>query len=147
MREAFHQEVERLVAQVSGEVAGTRMATTTEIQRPVEDVNSSVRIDRRDPHLLLTNLAHYSLPKRATVTDLAAARDELHDAKPDGLHVGPPTYVEHRKAWEQYALDTRERPKAGHMSREWTAVAESELEVVREMARCLGLIGEGRAPT
>ena len=43
-------------------------------------------------------------------------------------------------------FDTRERPKAGHRSREWTAVARSELEVVREMARCLRLIGEGEVP-
>ena len=57
-------------------------------------------------------------------TDLEAAWDELHDAKPDGWFVGPPTYVEDRREWEQYAFDTRERPKAGHRSREWTAVAE-----------------------
>ena len=44
------------------------------------------------------------------------------------------------------AFDTRERPKAGHRTREWTAVAASELEVVREMARCLELISEGRWP-
>ena len=56
------------------------------------------------------------------------------------------TYVEHRRAWKQYAFDTRERPKAGHRSREWTAVAGSELQVVRETARCLRLIGEGRVP-
>ena len=43
------------------------------------------------------------------MTDLAAAWNEIHDARPDGWHVGPPTYVEHRKAWEQYAFDTRER--------------------------------------
>ena len=80
------------------------------------------------------------------MTDLEAAWDEIHDAKPDGWFVGPPTHEEHRHAWEQYAFDTRERPKAGHRSREWTAVAASELEVVREMARCLRLIGEGEWP-
>ena len=47
---------------------------------------------------------------------------------------------------EQYAFDPSERPKAGHRSREWTAVAGFELEVVREMARCLPLIVEGRVP-
>ncbi len=57
-----------------------------------------------------------------------------------------PRYIEHGKAWEQYAFDTRERHKAGRRSREWTAVAQSELDVVREMARCLRLIGEGRVP-
>ncbi len=46
--------------------------------------------------------------------------------------MGPPTYVEHRRAWEQYAFDTRERPKAGHRSREWMAVAGSELGRVPE---------------
>ncbi len=40
----------------------------------------------------------------------------------------------------------REKAKAGHRSREWTAVAPTEVEVVREMARCLKLIGEGRWP-
>jgi hypothetical protein len=40
----------------------------------------------------------------------------------------------------------RELAVAGHPSREWTAVAVSELEVVRELARCLRLIGEGRVP-
>ena len=74
------------------------------------------------------------------VTDLRAAWDEIRDAKPDDWFVGPPTHEEHRNAWEQYAFDTRERSKAGHRSREWTAVADSELEVVQEMARCLRLI-------
>ncbi len=34
----------------------------------------------------------------ALVTDLEAAWNELHDAKPDGWFVGPPTYVERRRA-------------------------------------------------
>jgi hypothetical protein len=79
------------------------------------------------------------------VTHLEAAWNELHDAKPDGWFVGMPVYIE-RRGWEQYALDARERPKASHRSREWTTVALSESEVVREMARCLRLIGEGRVP-
>ncbi len=78
------------------------------------------------------------------MTDLAW--DELHDAKPAGWFVGQPMYHEHRREREQYAFDTSERAKAGHRSREWTAVAQSELEVVQEMARCLGLIREGRFP-
>ena len=41
-----------------------------------------------------------------------------------------------------YAFDTRERHKHGRRSREWTAVAQSELDVVREMARCLRQIRE-----
>jgi hypothetical protein len=55
-------------------------------------------------------------------------------------------YHEHRRAWEQYAFDTREKARAGHRSREWTAVAPTELEVVREMGRCLRLIGASEWP-
>ena len=66
---------------------------------------------------------------------------------PAGWFVGQPMYhEEHRHERTMYAFDTRERPKAGHRSREWTAVAGSELEVVREMARCLRLISQGRVP-
>ena len=43
------------------------------------------------------------------MTDLEAAWNEIHDARPECWFVGPPTYVEHRKAWEQYPFDTRER--------------------------------------
>ena len=45
------------------------------------------------------------------------------------------------------ALPSRsEHPKMGLRSREWPAVAESEEAVVREMARCLRELREGRAP-
>ncbi len=80
------------------------------------------------------------------MTDLAAAWNELHDAKPDGWFVGPTTHDEQRHEWTMYAFDTRERPKVGRRSRERTAVAQSELEVVREMTRCLREIREGRLP-
>ena len=45
-----------------------------------------------------------------------------------------------------YAFDQTEKPKVGRRSREWTAVAQSEDGVVREMARCLREIGAGRVP-
>jgi hypothetical protein len=45
-----------------------------------------------------------------------------------------------------YAYDPSERPQAGHGSRDWTAVADSEVGVVRETARCLREIREGRVP-
>ncbi len=80
------------------------------------------------------------------LTDLEAAWHELHDANTDGWFVGPTTHEEHRHEWTMYAFDTRERPKAGRRSRERTAVAQSELEVGREMVRCLGLIAEGQGP-
>jgi hypothetical protein len=76
--------------------------------------------------------------------ELERARAELHDAKPSGWYVGSPTYVQQRGAWEQYSFDTSEGARAGHRSREWTAVGGTEVEVVREMARCLQLIREGR---
>lgn len=45
-----------------------------------------------------------------------------------------------------YAFDQTEKAHIGKRSREWTAVAETEVECVREMARCLREIGEGRVP-
>ncbi len=48
--------------------------------------------------------------------------------------------------WEMYASDPAERPKMGGRSREWTAIGRSEVHAVREMARCLREIGEGRVP-
>lgn len=80
------------------------------------------------------------------MTDLEAAWNEIHDVKPGGWFVGTPVYIE-RRGWEQYAFDTRERHKDGRRTREWTAVGASELAVVREMARCLRLIGAGETPT
>jgi hypothetical protein len=79
-------------------------------------------------------------------TDLDAAWSDLHDAKPDGWFVGRPSYDEGRKVWEQYAFDPSERAQAGVRSREWTAVAPTEIEVIRELARRLRLIREGRVP-
>lgn len=38
-----------------------------------------------------------------------------------------------------YAYDPKERPRAGRREREWLAVADSELGVVREMAAALRL--------
>ncbi len=70
-------------------------------------------------------------------TDLEAAWDDLHGAKPPGWFVGRPFYNERRKACEQYAFDPREKAKVGVRSREWTAVAPTQLEVIRELARCL----------
>ena len=56
--------------------------------------------------------------------------------------------VEHpeRQEWLMYAFDPRERAVAGARRREWTAIAETELDVVREMARCLRVIAEGSVP-
>ena len=48
--------------------------------------------------------------------------------------------------WSMYAFDPTEKPKVGHRSREWTAIGPTEARVVREMARCLREISEGRVP-
>jgi len=45
-----------------------------------------------------------------------------------------------------YAFDTTEKAQIGRRSREWTAVGQTEVECVSEMAGCLVEIGEGRVP-
>jgi len=74
------------------------------------------------------------------------AWDTLRAALPPGWVTGRPSYHDERREWLLYAYDPRERPKVGVRSREWTAVARTEEGVVREMARCLAEIREGRAP-
>jgi len=77
--------------------------------------------------------------------DLEDAWDELHAATPPNWFVGRPGQ-RHGGQWEQYAFDTTEKAHIGQRSREWTAVGNTEIECVREMARCLREISEGRAP-
>lgn len=50
------------------------------------------------------------------------------------------------RRYAQYAFDPSVRAQVGIRSREWTAVAATELDVIRELARCLRLIREGRVP-
>lgn len=80
------------------------------------------------------------------MTVLHDAWDELHRATPPGWWVGTPSYHDERRQWLLYALEPSERPVVGPRSREWTAIAESEEAVAREMARCLREIGAGRVP-
>ena len=63
-----------------------------------------------------------------------------------GWYVGQPSYHLERDQWLLYAFDTSERAVVGVRSREWTAIASTEVGVVREMARCLAELREGRAP-
>jgi hypothetical protein len=70
----------------------------------------------------------------------------LNAAAPPGWYVSTPTYHVERREWSQYAFDTRERAHIGKRSREWTAVALTEEGVVRELARCLAELREGRVP-
>ena len=60
--------------------------------------------------------------------------------------VGRPSFHDEAGRWEQYAYDPSERPKVGKRSREWIAVGPSEVACVREMARCVRELREGRFP-
>jgi hypothetical protein len=74
-----------------------------------------------------------------------AAWNEIHAAVPAGWFVGRPTFEPRELvAWSQHAFDTTERPNVDRRSREWTAVGETEVACLREMARCLREISEGR---
>jgi hypothetical protein len=80
------------------------------------------------------------------MNDRQAAWDELHAALPRSWWVGTPSYHEERREWVLYTYDPSERPVVGLRQREWQAVADSEVGVVREMARCLREIGAARVP-
>lgn len=71
---------------------------------------------------------------------------DLLDATPVGWYVGPPVFHVERDQWALYAFDATERVKIGKRSREWTAVAPTEVGAVRELARCLREIAAGRVP-
>lgn len=84
---------------------------------------------------------------RGVESDLERAWNDVHEATPRGWIVCPPSNDTYKTVpWSMYAYDPHEKPKVGHRSREWTAVRLTELDVVREMARCLRVIGEGGVP-
>jgi hypothetical protein len=74
------------------------------------------------------------------------AYDKLLEATPLRWFVGRPSFHHERNEWQIYAFDPAERPVMGHRRREWTAIAQTEEDVVREMARCLSELGAGRVP-
>ncbi len=77
--------------------------------------------------------------------ELYAAWEELHAATLPGWFVVRPGQ-RHGGQWALYAFDPKERAHIGRRSREWTAVGQTEVECVHEMARCLREISEGRVP-
>lgn len=83
-----------------------------------------------------------------TATDpaLAASWDQLHSALPPGWQVGRPMYHDERRTWEQYAWLPSGKVRGGKPRKEWTAVGATEVECVKEMARCLAELGQGRWP-
>jgi hypothetical protein len=68
---------------------------------------------------------------------------ELIEATPAGWHVGRPSPHPERDEWILYAFDPGERPVVGVRGRDWLAKGTTELDVVREMARCLRAINDG----
>ncbi len=80
------------------------------------------------------------------MSDLKAAWDDLHAAVPEGWKLGRPSFHDEADRWQQYAYDPTERADMGKRPREWIAVAPTEVMCVREMARRLRELGEGRWP-
>ena len=60
--------------------------------------------------------------------------------------MGRPYRHDERGVWQQYAWLPALRAGGGRPRKEWTAVGATEVECVREMARCLRQLGEGRWP-
>ncbi len=74
---------------------------------------------------------------------LEEAWEVLHDATPPGWFVGRPGLNERGAVpWEQYAFDTTERPRAGHRSREWTAIGITGCASTSVKACCGECAGE-----
>jgi hypothetical protein len=75
-----------------------------------------------------------------------AAWDALLAVLPTGWYVGRPSYHLKRDKWLLYAFNPSDRAVVGIRSRDWTAIAPTQEGVVREMARCLRELRQGRAP-
>ena len=76
----------------------------------------------------------------------SAAWAVIHENTPEGWCVGGPGYEGRYRQWSMYAFDPSEKPVVGKWTREWTAVGQTELHCVQEMARCLGELKAGRWP-
>ena len=76
--------------------------------------------------------------------ELEKAWADVHENTPDGWHVGRAMWDETHQPWAMYTIDPSEKPKGRGPSREWTAVGVSELDVVRDMALCLGELKAAR---
>ena len=88
-----------------------------------------------------------SVTLRPTIASASEAPwDTIRAATAADWYVGPPSYRAERDEWTMYVFDRSERPDRGTRSREWTVVAATEEDVVREMAWCLKANAEGRAP-
>jgi len=83
-----------------------------------------------------------------SVDDLESAWTELHEAnKTLGWFIGPTTFEPRfEKPWSMWAADMTEKSKLGRRTREWTSIGPTEAACVRNMARALSEISEGRVP-
>jgi hypothetical protein len=79
-------------------------------------------------------------------SDIEAAWSAVLAVLPPRWYIGRPSYHLERDEWLLYAFDPSERAVVGGRSREWTAIASTEVGVVQKMARCLADLGEGRPP-
>ena len=78
------------------------------------------------------------------MTEIEAAWAAVHDATPEGWHVGRPMEHPERNGWAMYAFDPSEKPIEGKRANEWTATGQTELHCVQTMAYCLGELKAGR---
>ena len=79
-------------------------------------------------------------------TPLQEAWAALIAVIPPNWNVGPASWHVERSEWQMYAWDSSERARVGKRSREWIASAATEVEVVREMGRCIRELAAGRVP-
>lgn len=82
------------------------------------------------------------------MTELETPWAAVDAATPAGWIVGRPYRHDEMAGgqWEQFAYDPSDRPRVGRRTREWIAIANSELSCVLEMARCLRELAAGRPP-
>jgi hypothetical protein len=80
-------------------------------------------------------------------SDREVAWSAVHDVMPPNWFLGRRLFVERYNHWVQFAYDTTDRGRPGKpRTRQWTALGETEVECVREMGRCLRIIGQGAWP-
>ena len=81
-----------------------------------------------------------------TGADLEAAWATVHENTPEGWYVGRPGWEDRYRQWSMFAFDPSEKAVEGGRERQWIAVGQTELDCVRDMARCLGESKAGRWP-
>lgn len=81
-----------------------------------------------------------------TATDPALATAWDQPALPKGWQVGRPYRHNSRSEWELYAWLPTLRAGGGRPRKDWIATGDTEVECLREMARCLVELGDGRWP-